>query len=154
MKMQFEDLLGRVTDFIHSEAKTETVIGEQFKLGEFNCIPVMRVGMGFGTGGGEGDAQKQAHGEGAGIGAGMGLEPIGFLVSKNEEIQFVSTKVHKGLATAFEKVPDLIEKFMDMRAREKVSTPEPAFTLYCSMTDPCKQVPDRNKTAKHETAFA
>ena len=128
MKMQFEDLLGRVTDFIHSEAKTETVIGDQFKLGEFNCIPVMRVGMGFGTGGGEGDAQKETHGEGAGIGAGMGLEPIGFLVSKNDEIQFVSTKVNKGLATAFEKVPDMIEKYMDMRARERVNAPEPVLS--------------------------
>ena len=126
--MQFEDMLGRVTDFIHSEAKTETVIGNAFKLGEFDCIPVMRVGVGFGTGGGEGDAKKETHGEGAGIGAGMGLEPIGFLVSKKNDIQFVSTKANSGLATAFEKVPDMIEKFMEVKAREKVREPEPSFT--------------------------
>ena len=55
MEMNFETLLQRLTEFIQKEAKTETVIGEQFKLGEFTCVPVVRVGMGFGSGGGEGD---------------------------------------------------------------------------------------------------
>jgi uncharacterized spore protein YtfJ len=118
MEMQFESLLTQVTSFIQNEAKSETVIGKPFTLGEFSCIPVIRVGMGFGSGGGEGDAPKTGHGEGAAVGAGMGVEPIGFLVTKGKEISFVSTKSNRGLAAAFEKVPDLIEKFMDIQAKK------------------------------------
>ena len=55
MEFQFETMLEKITSFMKSEAKTDTVIGKEFKLGEFSCIPVIRVGMGFGTGGGEGD---------------------------------------------------------------------------------------------------
>ena len=48
METNFETLLQRLTEFIQKEAKTETVIGEPFELGEFTCVPVVRVGMGFG----------------------------------------------------------------------------------------------------------
>jgi len=118
--MQFEELLDHVTDFIRNEAKTETVIGQPFTLGEFQSIPVIRVGLGFGTGGGEGDEMKKVHGEGAGAGAGMGIEPIGFLVTRGDQIQFISTKSHSGLAAAFEKAPELIEKYMEMKAKEPI----------------------------------
>lgn len=119
MNLQMEELLKRITNFMQNEAKTETVIGKSFKLGEFTCIPVIRVGMGFGTGAGEGDDVKKGHGEGGAAGAGMGVEPIGFLVTKGEEIQFIGTKQHKGLALAFEKAPDLIEKYFEAKRAEK-----------------------------------
>lgn len=115
MEMKFDEILKQITQFMESEAKTETVIGDAFQLGEFSCIPVIKVGMGFGTGGGEGDAPKQGHGTGGGAGGGMGIEPIGFLVSRGEEISFVSTKTNKGLSAAFEKVPDLLSKLIDSR---------------------------------------
>ena len=114
-----EELLEQITGFMKTEAKTETVIGNSFKLGEFTCIPVIRVGMGFGTGAGEGDAPKSGHGEGGGAGAGMGIDPMGFLVTKGPEIQFISTKQNKGLALAFEKVPDLISKYLETRKAER-----------------------------------
>jgi uncharacterized spore protein YtfJ len=49
-------LLSQMTDFLKSEAKTETIIGQQFQLGEFTCVPVISIGLGFGGGGGEGYA--------------------------------------------------------------------------------------------------
>jgi uncharacterized spore protein YtfJ len=123
MQMPYEKLLDSMTNFMHDEVKTETIIGKPFTLGEFSCIPVIRAGMGFGTGGGEGEAPKQGHGTGGGAGAGLGIEPIGFLVSKGDQISFISTKTNNGLAAAFEKVPDLIEKFLD----QKVEKEEPVL---------------------------
>jgi uncharacterized spore protein YtfJ len=120
MEMNYEELLNRITQFIQNEAKTETIIGTPFQLGDYSCIPVIRVGLGFGTGGGEGDAPKTGHGSGGGAGAGMGIEPIGFLVSRGKEITFLSTKTNKGLTAAFEKVPELISKFIDARKEESV----------------------------------
>ena len=113
MDMKFEDLLEKITSFLQSEAKTETVIGDPFKLGEFECVPVIRVGIGFGSGGGGGDTPKTGKGEGGGAGAGIGIEPIGFLVTKGDEISFLSASKSKGLSAAFEKVPDFIEKILD-----------------------------------------
>ena len=124
MDLHFEELLGQITDFIKTEAKTETVVGEQFELGQFKCVPVIKVGMGFGTGGGEGieTKNKARKGQGAGGGAGVGIEPIGFLVTKDEEISFIEAgKIH-GLAAAFEKVPDLIEKIVDKRTKDAMTT--------------------------------
>ena len=114
MEMQFEKMLDQLTKFIQQEARTETVVGKPFTLGKFECIPIIQLGLGFGTGGGEGDAPKTGHGEGVGLGAGMGIQPIGFLASRGDQISFIGTNTNKGLAAAFEKVPDLLNKFRVM----------------------------------------
>jgi uncharacterized spore protein YtfJ len=113
------ETMEKITEFLKSEAKTETIMGKEFKLGEFSCIPVMSVGLGFGGGGGEGKGKssekEKAEGEGggAGAGAGIGIKPVGFLVSKGRDIQFIPANNSTGLSAAFEKLPDLFEKYMD-----------------------------------------
>ena len=119
MEMHFEELLGQITDFIKSEAKTDTVVGQQFELGEFKCVPVIKVGMGFGSGGGEGTEPKAGKGQGGGAGAGVGIEPIGFLVTKGDEISFLAAGKTQGLASVFEKVPDLIEKIANAKSKKE-----------------------------------
>lgn len=119
------EILGKVTEFLKSEAKTETIIGQQFQLGEFTCVPVMSVGIGFGGGSGEGkgNAKGQADGEGNGVGggAGIGMGPVGFLVTRGSEIQFVPARANKGLSAAFEKIPGLLEKLFEQKNKtEKV----------------------------------
>ena len=113
MDLHHEDLMEKITDFLKSETKTETVIGAQFELGEFKCVPVIKTGMGFGSGE---VGQKETHAtEGMGAGAGVGIEPIGFLVTKGDEISFIETGKAHGLSAAFEKLPDLIEKVYNKR---------------------------------------
>jgi uncharacterized spore protein YtfJ len=111
------DVLGKITEFLKSEAKTETIVGQQFKLGEFTCVPVMSIGLGFGGGGGEGKGNAKHAGEGEGTGSagagGMGLAPIGFLATKGNEIQFISVHANRGLSSVFEKLPTVLEKFFD-----------------------------------------
>jgi uncharacterized spore protein YtfJ len=120
MKSNFDEVLSKVTDFLKTEARTETVVGKEFKLGEFTCVPVIRVGLGFGYGGGEGGDQKHGHGEGSGAGAGIGVEPLGFLVTRNAEISFVPSRTSRGLSAAFEKMPDVLEKFLANKEHEPV----------------------------------
>lgn len=122
MSTNYEEVLRRLTDFLKSESSTETVIGKEFSLGAFTCVPVIRLGMGFGFGGGEGDMPGQTgHGEGSGAGAGFGIEPMGFLVTQGQEISFVPTRSSKGLTAAFEKMPDILEKFMANRSAQAPS---------------------------------
>ena len=119
MTINLEETVKQFTDFLKTEAKTETVIGESFQLGEFTCVPVIKFGIGLGYGGGEGhgDTPNKGKGEGGGSGAGggMGIAPLGFLVTRGDQISFISTHSNKGLGAAFEKVPDLIEKFMEKK---------------------------------------
>ncbi len=115
MSFNPEKLLHDVTQFIQTEASTETVVGKPFELGHFSCVPVIRIGIGFGTGGGEGNDPKKGSGEGGGAGAGVGIEPIGFLVTHNDEISFVHTTKAKGLSAAFEKVPDLLDRYLEQQ---------------------------------------
>jgi uncharacterized spore protein YtfJ len=115
MKPNFEEMMKDMTEFLKSEAKTETIIGKEFKLGEFNCVPVMAIGLGFGGGSGEGGDPKRGQGEGGGAGAGMGMAPVGFLVSKGEQIQFISARGSHGLSAAFEKLPDLLSKYFESK---------------------------------------
>lgn len=123
MELRMEELLEKITDFIKSEANTETVIGKQFELGEFKCVPVIKVGMGFGSGGTTDNQKKDVKGEGVsqggGAGAGVGIEPIGFLVSRGSEISFIAAGKSGGLASVFEKMPEMIDKIAKARSKEK-----------------------------------
>ena len=115
MELHQDELIEKITDFLKTEAKTETVVGTQFELGEFKCVPVIKTGMGFGSGSAEGGQKTTQKTEGMGAGAGVGIDPIGFLVTKGDEISFIETGKPHGLSAAFEKVPDLIEKIYDKR---------------------------------------
>jgi uncharacterized spore protein YtfJ len=118
MKTNFEEIIKEMTTFLTNEAKTETIIGKEFKLGQFNCVPVMALGMGFGGGEGGGEDENKAHGEGGGGAAGMGMSPIGFLVSNEEKIQFISVKGPSTISTVFEKLPDLLTKYFESTKKE------------------------------------
>ena len=122
----FNEMLSSMSEFLKTEAKTETIIGQQFQLGAFTCVPVMSVGFGFGGGGGEGkgkgsnNTKGSGEGEGTGLGggAGMGMSPVGFLVAKDSEIQFIPARASRGLGAAFEKLPDVLEKFMESKKQQ------------------------------------
>ena len=123
MAINLEQTVKQLTDFMKTEAKTDTVIGQAFQLGEFTCVPVIKFGIGLGYGGGEGhgDAPNKGKGEGEGTaaGGGVGITPIGFLTTRQDQISFIPTYINKGLVAAFEKVPDLIEKYMEKKKQKK-----------------------------------
>lgn len=127
MSVNLDESVKQLTDFLKSEAKTETVVGQSFQLGEFTCVPVIRFGMGLGYGGGEGKGTQpgKANGEGTGGGAGggLGLDPIGFLATRGDQISFISTHGSKGLSAAFEKLPDVLEKMFDKKKEQNAATP-------------------------------
>lgn len=126
MDFKLEDMLNKVLDQLKTVAKTETVVGEPFMLGEFTCVPVVKIGMGFGSGAAGGTDVDKKGGKGGGSGAGIGLEPIGFLVSRGSEISMVSVNRSKGLDSIFEKVPDLIEKLVTNKKEKKKDKEEKA----------------------------
>lgn len=119
MSNNVNETVNRLSEFLEKEARTETVIGKEFTLGEFTCVPVMRVGLGLGFGGGEGRDDKKG-GEGSGGGAGAGMEPIGFLVTRGADINFIPAQKPSAFGRAMEHIPGLMEKFMNKEKKVKV----------------------------------
>lgn len=119
MENNVDNLLDKISEHVREMTKTETVLGDEFQLGAYTCKPVIRIGVGFGSAGGSGDHPKgKGTGTGNGAGAGVGVTPVGFLVAKDDEIQFISADKNKGLSAIFEKVPDVVEKVMEMKEKK------------------------------------
>jgi len=120
MDIKIDELLDKVAGHVKTLASTETVLGEEFQIGEFTCRPVIKVGTGFGSGSGTGDDPKsKAKGSGGGAGAGIGVMPLGFLTARGGEISFIAVDKKTALSTLFEKVPDLVEKMADMKKKQE-----------------------------------
>jgi uncharacterized spore protein YtfJ len=119
MKTNFEGMIKEMSELLKTKAKAETIIGKEFKLGQYNCVPVLAIGMGLGGGEGMGESQKTTQGAGGMGGAGVGISPIGFLVSHNNDIRFITVQAPSAINTAFEKVPDLLTKYFESQKKEK-----------------------------------
>ncbi len=111
MNLGFEDLTTKVLEQLKTIAKSETVIGQHFNIGDFTCVPVVKINLGFGSGGGSGEAQKQGKGSGSGIGGGINIVPVAFLVAKGDTIQLLSIGKNTIIESVMENLPDIIEKF-------------------------------------------
>ena len=119
MAINVENLLDKVSDHVKTLASTDTVLGDEFTMGEFTCRPVIKVGTGFGSGAGEGDdPNKKAKGGGGGAGAGIGVTPVGFLVTRGDQIYFIPSDKKTPLSSLIDKVPDLVDKVAEMKNKE------------------------------------
>ncbi len=122
MDIKIDELLDKLAGQVKTLASTETVLGDEFTIGEFTCRPVIKVGTGYGSGYVSGEnpkAKTKAEGAGGGAGAGMGIVPLGFLTARGGEISFIPVDKKTALATLFEKVPDLVEKMTEMKNKEE-----------------------------------
>ena len=76
---------------LRSVARTETILGQEIKVGELLADSRVPVSLGLGAGGGQGSDNKKT-GEGGGGGGGVVVTPIAFIVSKGEDISFHALK--------------------------------------------------------------
>ncbi len=116
-----ESLIKTLLEEFRSIAKTETIVGKEFKAGEFTLIPILRVSLGIGAGGGSGGIKAESKGEGGGGGGGIRIEPIAFIAVKGGEISFHGIKKGGAIEAVFEKIPEMATKIMD-KVGEKRST--------------------------------
>ena len=125
MDIKIDELLDKLSGHVKTLASTETILGEEFTLGEYSCRPVIKVGTGYGSAAGDGtDPKSKNKGVGAGAAAGIGITPVGFLVARGEEISFIPSDKQSALSAILEKVPDLVEKVADMKNKEDKNVKE------------------------------
>jgi len=105
-----ENIAKVITDAFKDMAKTETVIGKEFKAGECTIIPVIKVSMGFGTGGGAESKENKKSGSGGGGGGGLTIEPIAFLVICGKEVHLLNVGKKDSLTTLLDHIPGIVDK--------------------------------------------
>ncbi|MFA5111999.1 MAG: spore germination protein GerW family protein [Desulfobaccales bacterium] len=105
------EIIGKLMEDLKTVAKTETILGQEIKVGEFTLIPVSRISLGVGAGGGKGTDNKK-EGEGGGGGGGVMVTPIAFIVIKGGDISFHGIKRGGTLDGLFEHLPEITEKIL------------------------------------------
>lgn len=113
-KTMAENIAKVITDTFKDMAKTETVIGKEFQVGECTIIPVIKFHMGFGTGGSGDSASSEAKSRpNGGGGGGLSVEPIAFLVVSGKEVHLLNMGRRSSLETMLDAMPALVEKTAD-----------------------------------------
>jgi len=119
--MQAADMIKTLLEGFKAIAKTETIVGEGIKAGEFTVLPVSKVTLGIGAGAGT-EQLKSTGGSGGGGGGGISVEPIAFLVIKEGEVSILNLRRMPAMVESFfGKIPDLMEKAVNIvRGKKKV----------------------------------
>jgi len=120
MRMEASDLIKTLLEGFKAVAKTETVVGEGIKAGEFTVLPISKISLGIGAGAGTGEVKAPGKSGGAG-GGGNCVEPIAFLVIKDREVSVLNLRRMPAMVEAFfGKIPDMLEKTVDIiRGKKK-----------------------------------
>lgn len=121
--MEATDLIKALLDGFKAVAKTETIVGEGIKAGEFTILPVSKISLGIGAGAGS-EQIKTSGGSGGAGGGGICVEPIAFLVVKEGEVSILNLRRGAAMIEAFfGKIPDMVEKAVNIVKGKKKTEP-------------------------------
>ncbi|MDD4048939.1 MAG: spore germination protein GerW family protein, partial [Clostridia bacterium] len=98
---------------------TETVVGEPITVGEIVLVPIIEISFGLGSGGGSGKDTKGNDGTGGGAGVGAKITPNAIMVIKGGEVSLMPLKNRGSMEKVLEMVPDIVEKFKNMKFEAK-----------------------------------
>jgi sporulation protein YtfJ len=133
------DLVSSALENIREMVDVNTIIGEPIDACGKTIIPVSKVSFGFGAGGSEFTAKKDTKEKetlqkekqpdslfGGGSGAGVSIQPVGFLVISDDEVQMIPVskldssveKIVDAIPIAFNKISDFFKKKKDKKDAE------------------------------------
>lgn len=117
MEVDVKDVLKDLLGELRAIGKTEAVIGNEMKVGEFTIVPVSKISVGVGGGGSSGEAHRKGGAPGAGAGGGVRVEPVAFLVVREDKISLLSVAKGGVLKGIFESIPELITRLKGMKKK-------------------------------------
>ncbi len=97
--MEATDLIKTLLEGFKAVAKTETIVGEGIKAGEFTVLPVSKISLGIGAGAGT-EQIKTSGGSGGAGGGGISILNLRRMPAMVEAF--------------FGKIPDMVEKTVDI----------------------------------------
>ena len=109
-KRPMNEMMDTAMQKIREMIDANTVVGEPITtIDNITLIPVSRVSIGFAGGGGGGDTG------GSGIGTGFKVEPVAFLVVKNENINvlYIAPPAESAIERLIDAAPLLMDKITE-----------------------------------------
>ena len=125
-----ENLMTTTMESLRDMVDVNTVIGEPISTPDgATVIPISRVSFGFVAGGGEyGESQtRQKSGEttdadipfAGGAGSGVTVQPMGFLVSKGDQVRLVPAQYCQSIDRLIELIPQAMAEFRCIKRDSK-----------------------------------
>lgn len=120
--------MGVSMEKIRSLVDSNTIIGDPIACGDgVTIIPISKISVGFASGGSDLPTRTQKDYFAGGAGGGMSVKPVGFLVSKNGEVELMQLTMNADKGNVLlDMLPDLIDKISGLLKKDKGTEPAKA----------------------------
>lgn len=126
MSHPIEGLMKTTMDSLKEMIDVNTIVGDAVETKDGSLIiPISKVSIGFASGGSEfcNDAKsaetKDDFPFGGGSGAGMSVQPVAFLIVKNDQVRLLPVKQTNSIERVVDGIPDLIDEIVGMFKKGK-----------------------------------
>lgn len=120
---KLQDVMGVTMDKVKGMIEADSIIGKPINLEDGTIIiPVNRVSYGFASGGSDLPTKQTGNFAGGG-GAGVTMEPVAFLVIKNDSVRVMQINAHPGTVDKIvDSFPDMVDKVSGLVKNKKDDT--------------------------------
>ncbi len=120
---KLQDVMGVTMDKVKGMIDADSIIGKPINLEDGTIIiPVNRVSYGFASGGSDLPTKQTGNFAGGG-GAGVTMEPVAFLVIKNDSVRVMQINAHPGTVDKIvDSFPDMVDKVSGLVKNKKDDT--------------------------------
>jgi len=122
-KRPISDLMETTMQKVREMIDANTIVGEPITTVDgITLIPVSKLTFGFAGGGSDFNKKQEPQGGfGGGIGAGVNIEPVAFIIVKDENVKLlhVSPPASSTLGRLIETVPEVFDKVTDFIDKSK-----------------------------------
>jgi sporulation protein YtfJ len=126
MNHPIEGLMKTTMDSLKEMIDVNTIVGDAVETKDGNLIiPISRVCIGFASGGSEfcKDSKSAENKDdfpfGGGSGAGMSIQPVAFLIVKDDQVKLLPVKQANSIERIVDGIPDLMDEVIGMFKKEK-----------------------------------
>jgi sporulation protein YtfJ len=126
MNHPIEGLMKTTMDSLKEMIDVNTIVGDAVETKDGNIIiPISRVCIGFASGGSEfcKDAKSAENKDefpfGGGSGAVMSIQPVAFLVVKDDQVKLLPVRQANSIERIVDGIPDLMDEVIGMFKKEK-----------------------------------
>lgn len=125
-KHPVNEVMGITMDKLREMVDVNTVVGNPITTAEgITVVPISKVSVGFVSGGSDFATKNQPadrkNAFGGGAGAGVSIDPVGFLVIRNESVKLIPVMPAPAgpIEKAIDLVPDLVDKAVYLMDKKK-----------------------------------
>ncbi|MCD8367295.1 MAG: GerW family sporulation protein [Clostridiales bacterium] len=132
-KHPISEVMGITMEKVKEMVDVNTIVGTPITTAEgITVVPISKVSFGFASGGSDFATKNQPADKdnafGGGAGAGVNIDPVGFLVIRNDTVKLIPVAPVPGgpVEKVIDMVPDMVDKVAGMVDKRKTEKAEKA----------------------------